>query len=157
MYSPGALAQLARALQWHCRGHRFDSDMLHTFLFRRYILFMHKWLLDEQLPLLLVYWLKKDGSEALHANDLPLADRTTDYHIASWAQMHDYIVVSRDIDFIDLYFRKGVPKRLLFLDVGNMTKHRLIEIFERHYVRIKTLITEKEWLIMDENQVRSYW
>src|SRR5690606_28919408 len=26
----GALAQLARALQWHGRGHRFDSDMLHT-------------------------------------------------------------------------------------------------------------------------------
>jgi hypothetical protein len=25
----GALAQLARALQWHCRGHRFDSVMLH--------------------------------------------------------------------------------------------------------------------------------
>jgi hypothetical protein len=25
----GALAQLARALAWHARGHRFDSDMLH--------------------------------------------------------------------------------------------------------------------------------
>ena len=32
LYSPknnGALAQLARALAWHARGHRFDSDMLH--------------------------------------------------------------------------------------------------------------------------------
>ena len=26
----GALAQLARALAWHARGHRFDSVMLHT-------------------------------------------------------------------------------------------------------------------------------
>ena len=25
----GALAQLARALAWHARGHRFKSDMLH--------------------------------------------------------------------------------------------------------------------------------
>jgi hypothetical protein len=25
----GALAQLARALAWHARGRRFDSDMLH--------------------------------------------------------------------------------------------------------------------------------
>ncbi len=25
----GALAQLARALRWQRRGHRFDSDMLH--------------------------------------------------------------------------------------------------------------------------------
>ena len=26
----GALAQLARALRWQRRGHRFDSDMLHS-------------------------------------------------------------------------------------------------------------------------------
>ena len=25
----GELAQLARALAWHARGHRFDSDILH--------------------------------------------------------------------------------------------------------------------------------
>ena len=27
---PGGLAQLARALAWHARGHRFDSDILHN-------------------------------------------------------------------------------------------------------------------------------
>ena len=27
---PGGLAQLARALAWHARGHRFDPDILHT-------------------------------------------------------------------------------------------------------------------------------
>ena len=27
--SSGGLAQLARALAWHARGHRFDSDILH--------------------------------------------------------------------------------------------------------------------------------
>ena len=26
----GALAQLARALRWQCRGHRFESDILHN-------------------------------------------------------------------------------------------------------------------------------
>ena len=26
----GALAQLARALRWQRRGHRFESDMLHS-------------------------------------------------------------------------------------------------------------------------------
>ncbi len=26
----GGLAQLARALAWHARGHRFESDILHT-------------------------------------------------------------------------------------------------------------------------------
>ena len=27
----GELAQLARALAWHARGHRFDSGILHSF------------------------------------------------------------------------------------------------------------------------------
>ena len=29
MLRNGGLAQLARALAWHARGHRFDSDILH--------------------------------------------------------------------------------------------------------------------------------
>src|SRR5699024_1382577 len=27
----GGLAQLARALRWQCRGHRFESDILHFY------------------------------------------------------------------------------------------------------------------------------
>ena len=30
LYSLGGLAQLARALAWHARGHRFDPDILHN-------------------------------------------------------------------------------------------------------------------------------
>ena len=30
----GELAQLARALAWHARGHRFDSGILHTNQYR---------------------------------------------------------------------------------------------------------------------------
>ena len=31
----GGLAQLARALAWHARGHRFESDILHVFVRKR--------------------------------------------------------------------------------------------------------------------------
>ena len=33
----GGLAQLARALAWHARGHRFDPDILHSSLFGKEI------------------------------------------------------------------------------------------------------------------------
>lgn len=33
LHPNGGLAQLARALQWHCRGHRFESDILHQTAF----------------------------------------------------------------------------------------------------------------------------
>ena len=49
--SKGALAQLARALAWHARGHRFDSVMLHkttrwnqrVFYFSVLLNFDHVW------------------------------------------------------------------------------------------------------------------
>ena len=35
----GGLAQLARALAWHARGHRFDPDILHEATIERLSLF----------------------------------------------------------------------------------------------------------------------
>ena len=37
LYSHGGLAQLARALAWHARGHRFDPDILHNPLYEEEI------------------------------------------------------------------------------------------------------------------------
>ena len=34
----GGLAQLARALAWHARGHRFDPDILHFALLWAFVL-----------------------------------------------------------------------------------------------------------------------
>jgi hypothetical protein len=42
----GELAQLARALAWHARGRRFDSDILHRFLMSRkefFIFLLNEW------------------------------------------------------------------------------------------------------------------
>ena len=36
-FSYGGLAQLARALAWHARGHRFDPDILHYPLYEEEI------------------------------------------------------------------------------------------------------------------------
>ena len=36
-YLNGGLAQLARALAWHARGHRFDPDILHHPLYEEEI------------------------------------------------------------------------------------------------------------------------
>jgi len=118
---------------------------------------MNRWLLDEQLPLLLTCWLEQQRQHAIHANDLSDSDRESDEHIATWARAHHYIMISKDIDFIDLYFRKGVPEKLLFLDVGNITKHQLIHVFELHFDQVREQIQETDWLIMNETEVRSYW
>ena len=47
-YIIGGLAQLARALAWHARGHRFDSDILHTFYCSVAMMVIHQSTMTEQ-------------------------------------------------------------------------------------------------------------
>ena len=47
-YIIGGLAQLARALAWHARGHRFDSDILHTFYCSVAMMVTHQSRMTEQ-------------------------------------------------------------------------------------------------------------
>ena len=47
-YIIGGLAQLARALAWHARGHRFDSDILHTFYCSVAMMVTHQRTMTEQ-------------------------------------------------------------------------------------------------------------
>ena len=47
-YIIGGLAQLARALAWHARGHRFDSDILHTFYCSVATMVIHQSTMTEQ-------------------------------------------------------------------------------------------------------------
>ena len=47
-YIIGGLAQLARALAWHARGHRFDSDILHFFYRSVAMMVKHHGIMTEQ-------------------------------------------------------------------------------------------------------------
>ena len=47
-YIIGGLAQLARALAWHARGHRFDSDILHSFYCSVAMMITHQSIMTEQ-------------------------------------------------------------------------------------------------------------
>ena len=46
-YIIGGLAQLARALAWHARGHRFDSDILHSFYCSVAMMIIHQSIMTE--------------------------------------------------------------------------------------------------------------
>ena len=46
----GGLAQLARALAWHARGHRFESDILHKRVMQK-----HRSFLFSQVFLTILY------------------------------------------------------------------------------------------------------
>lgn len=92
-------------------------------------------LVDNQLPPALAQFIRTDlGAQAVHVSEIKL-DRASDRQIWQYASEHDLIVISKDEDFVTLYF--GAPlARLLWVRTGNSRRTRILEVFANEWPRI---------------------
>lgn len=65
------------------------------------------------------------GCDAKHTLDLPDANRTTDEQINDVADRGQWIVVTKDADFVDSHLLRGRPPKLLLISTGNITNREL--------------------------------
>jgi predicted nuclease of predicted toxin-antitoxin system len=96
-----------------------------------------KFIIDAQLPAKIKYWLIEKGYDALHTNDLPNRQFTSDTEIIEIAERENRIVISKDSDFYKHNLIKGSPKQLLFITTGNIVNKELIQLFELNFSAIE--------------------
>ena len=96
-----------------------------------------KFLLDAQLPGSLRRVFKSAGHEVIHTLDLANGNRTSDSSIAEVADQEDYIVVSKDSDFVISLLLKGTPRRLLQISTGNIPNSELEDLLARNLEAIE--------------------
>jgi predicted nuclease of predicted toxin-antitoxin system len=60
-----------------------------------------KFIVDAQLPYRLALYIRQKGHDAIHTDDLPDKERTTDSEIRRIAQQDNRVVISKDSDFLD--------------------------------------------------------
>jgi predicted nuclease of predicted toxin-antitoxin system len=98
--------------------------------------------LDAQLPPGLADWLATQyGVQAQPLRQLGLLyARDTDIFAA--ARAAGAVLVSKDIDFVDLVQRRGTPPQLLWVTCGNSSKGRLREVFAATFPRALRLLAE---------------
>lgn len=102
---------------------------------------MRLWL-DAQLPPQLALWLaQRFGVEATAVRDLGLRD-ATDRRIFDAARAASVVLVSKDIDFVNLVQVHGTPPQVVWVTCGNATNARLRTVFESTFPRAMTLIAE---------------
>ncbi len=95
-----------------------------------------KFIVDAQLPKILARWLSAKGFDAIHTLDLPEKNKTSDEFINELSIREKRIVISKDSDFYDRYFRKLEPHKLIYLTTGNISTEELIQLFDRNLDRI---------------------
>jgi predicted nuclease of predicted toxin-antitoxin system len=97
---------------------------------------------DAQLPPQLATWLtQKYGVQALALRTVGLRD-AADRQIFEAARTAGVVLISKDIDFVDLVQRFGPPPQLLWVTCGNVTNHRLQQVFSATFERAASLLRE---------------
>ena len=79
-----------------------------------------KFIVDAQLPYGLKIFLSSQGHDAIHTDDLPLKAETPDSAINDISKTQERIVITKDADFLDSYYIKNIPPRLLLITTGNI-------------------------------------
>ena len=85
-----------------------------------------KFIVDAQLPYKIALIFREKGFDAIHTDDLPDRERTTDNQIISIATAENRIVITKDNDFLDSYLlRKKPAKQTMIVTTGNIKNEQL--------------------------------
>ena len=96
-----------------------------------------KFLVDAQLPRRLAEHLRQAGLSAIHTLDLPDGNRTTDLVINELSIKEQYIVVTKDSDFVESFLLSREPWKLLLAATGNIGNNELETLF---LANVKTVV-----------------
>jgi predicted nuclease of predicted toxin-antitoxin system len=103
-----------------------------------------KLLLDENLSRRIVPFLQQAYPDSAQVVLVGLQS-ATDLAIWEYAKEHGYVVVTRDIDFVDLSLLKGQPPKLIRLRVQNQSRATILSILLNNQLHIQqALLNEDE-------------
>ena len=98
-----------------------------------------KFLCDVHISIKLVKHLNNLGFESIHVNTILEKWFTTDSAIAKYSDSNDFILVTKDFDFKNSFLINKTPKKLIKINLGNVSNTQLIEIFNRFITEIQTV------------------
>ena len=106
-----------------------------------------KFLCDVHISLNFVKFLNQNGFESIHVNSILNGFNTQDSEIAKYADKMGFIVISKDVDFKNDFLIKGSPKKLIKINLGNVSNRDLIEVFGKEIPKIKSIAKAESFII----------
>jgi predicted nuclease of predicted toxin-antitoxin system len=103
--------------------------------------------LDAQLPPALAFWMRNNlAVDVKVLRDLGLRD-ADDREIFAKAKLAGAVVISKDIDFVNLVQRLGPPPQVVWLTCGNVIIAHLKIVFARAWPSVAALLEAGEPII----------
>ncbi|MBI4772519.1 MAG: DUF5615 family PIN-like protein [Chloroflexi bacterium] len=99
---------------------------------------MRALLFDQNLSPRLVSRLAEVYPNSAHVHSLGLGS-SPDRDIWEYAYEHDYIIVTKDADFVELSLLFGFPPKVIWIRRGNCPTHELEKLLHESYQAIASL------------------
>ncbi|HCY40943.1 MAG TPA: hypothetical protein DHV48_06240 [Prolixibacteraceae bacterium] len=113
-----------------------------------------KFLCDVHISYKVVNYLSNAGFEAIHVNQILDSWNTKDKDICQYSDKNDLIVITKDYDFRNSFFVNRSPKKLIKVNLGNISTSDLIESISLILNALEKLNTASSFLVeIDKNQI----
>ena len=112
-----------------------------------------KFIVDAQLPYHLSNLIQLKGFDSIHTDDLPDKERTSDNTIREICYNQDRIIVTKDSDFLNSYYFRGVPSRLLLITTGNIRNNELYQLVAKNFNEIIELFLEFSFVELSNDEL----
>ncbi len=93
---------------------------------------MSKFLCDVHISYRITKFLAAQGFEAEHVNRILDSYYTKDRDICRYADTHDFIVITKDLDFRNSHFIQKTPRKLLRITLGNISNMQLQQLLSEN-------------------------
>ena len=106
-----------------------------------------KILLDANISWKLVKILKPEFGECTHVDLIGLGNPAKDEQIWNYALKNDYVIVTKDEDFLNLLESKGFPPKVVLLRTGNNSSKALSDLLIDSKLKMEDLIKNNYGLL----------
>ncbi|HHP7242409.1 MAG TPA: DUF5615 family PIN-like protein [Cyclobacteriaceae bacterium] len=116
---------------------------------------MHKFIIDENISPVIADIFRSSGLEAYHVNEMKTKknQRIRDDQLRKYSLHKDYIIVTKDDDFVKSYIARKVPDKLIYI-YGLDNKSDLIKRIKSCVKMIPSLITKDDFLEINRNEIK---
>lgn len=91
-----------------------------------------KFLVDAQMPKRLARFLRSQGYDAIHTQDLSQGNATPDAGINLISLEEERVVVTKDADFVQSFLLEQKPYKLLLVATGNIKNADLETLLQKN-------------------------
>ena len=112
-----------------------------------------QFLCDVHISYKIVDFLNNTGYKTIHVNTILDKWYTKDKDICNYADNHDYIIITKDSDFRDSHYIKNSPKKLVKINLGNISNSELIHILSE-VIKDDEIIESSPYFIIEIDRDR---